>query len=150
MVRVVTSDKRKGCNKARKCVFLGYKEGLKGWIFQTYDTRRIIKSGDATFYEGEWLPQGIQRLSDSETQVTTGYSDPNNKFATLADDEDKDADVPQPYTHDEDLSEDMNPNPNYGEDEPMDSDGEHTYPHRLQDLHHPRPLCRQRHYPVQS
>ena len=60
------------------------------------------------------MPQGIQRLSDSETQVTTSYSDPNNKFATLADDEDKDADVPQPYTHDEDSSEDMNPNPNYG------------------------------------
>ena len=99
MVRVASNDKRKGGDKARKCLFLGYKEGLEGWVFKSYDTGRIIKSGDATFHEGEWLPQGIQRLSNSETQETTCYRDPNNTFAALDDGDDSDED-PNDETND--------------------------------------------------
>lgn len=55
----------KGHDKAKLCTFLGYRDGLKGYLFEDRKTKRIIKSGDAVFYEGEWKRNGIQNLADS-------------------------------------------------------------------------------------
>jgi Reverse transcriptase (RNA-dependent DNA polymerase) len=60
-VRVINPTKM--ADKARLCTFLGYKRGLKGCIFEDKITKRIIKSGDAVFYEGNWSIHGIQRIT---------------------------------------------------------------------------------------
>ena len=64
-VRIVTQNMKKGGAKSHKCIFLGYREGLKGYVFQTTKTKRIITNGDATFYEGDWLVSGIKRFDFS-------------------------------------------------------------------------------------
>ena len=46
-VRVI--NPHKGEDKVRLCTFLGYQDGLKGYIFLDKITRRIIRSGDAVF-----------------------------------------------------------------------------------------------------
>ena len=58
--RIVDSLKRKGGDESHHCLFLGYREGLKGYVFQNVRTKRIITNGDATFYEGDWLVNGEQ------------------------------------------------------------------------------------------
>ena len=60
-VRVIAPGK--GADKAHFCTFLGYRDGLKGFIFQNKKTKQILKSGDAAFYEGDWLVNGIQRVT---------------------------------------------------------------------------------------
>jgi hypothetical protein len=58
---------RKGGDKARKGLFLGYRDGLKGYLFEMYDTKRMVKSQNAAFYEGDWIRDGIKRISDDQT-----------------------------------------------------------------------------------
>ena len=74
-VRVVTQEKRKGGDKAHPCTFLGYREGLKGYIFESKKTQRIVTNGDAVFYEGDWLINGIKRF-DFETPLCTRPTSP--------------------------------------------------------------------------
>ena len=74
-VRIVTNSKRKGGPKAHHCIFLGYREGLKGYVFQNVKTKRIISNGDATFYEGDWLVNGLQRF-DFTTNAGTRTATP--------------------------------------------------------------------------
>ena len=61
-VRTVTQNRRKGGDKSHPCTFLGYREGLKGYVFQDKRTKRIINNGDATFYEGDWIVNGVKRF----------------------------------------------------------------------------------------
>ena len=74
-VRVVTQKTRKGGDKSHPCTFLGYREGLKGYIFETKKTKRIVTNGDAVFYEGDWLINGIKRF-DFKTPLCTLPSSP--------------------------------------------------------------------------
>ena len=74
-VRVVTQNKRKGGDKAHPCTFLGYREGLKGYIFENKKTKRLITNGDAIFYEGDWLIDGVKRF-DFSTPLCTIPSTP--------------------------------------------------------------------------
>lgn len=66
-VRIVTQNKTKGGPKSHHCLFLGYREGLKGYVFQNVRTKRIISSGDAHFYEDPCLVNGVQRFDLSRT-----------------------------------------------------------------------------------
>ena len=66
-VRIPDTQKRKGKAKAKLCTFLGYRFGLKGYIFEDKVTKRIIKSGDAIFYEGNWITNGIHHIDDGST-----------------------------------------------------------------------------------
>ena len=66
----------KGQDKSRLCTFLGYQEGLKGYIFLDNKTRRIIKSGDAKFYEGDWNANGIERISDDIARTKEAIVNP--------------------------------------------------------------------------
>ena len=63
LVRIPSTSRRKGDDKAELCTFLYYRDGVKpGWTFRSERTNRLITSGDAIFYEGDWLPNGIQTL----------------------------------------------------------------------------------------
>jgi hypothetical protein len=62
-VRIVTNNKRKGGPKSHHCIFLGYREGLKGYVFEKVRTKRIITNGDATFYD----------RANSTTNATISY-----------------------------------------------------------------------------
>ena len=56
----------KGKDKAVLCTFVGYQDGLKGYLFLNKATGCVVKSGDAMFYEGNWNVSGVQRIKDSK------------------------------------------------------------------------------------
>ena len=62
LIRIVTSNQRKGKDKTQLATYVGHRTGIKGWVFLTNKTKRLVTSSDATFYEGDWLPQGVQTL----------------------------------------------------------------------------------------
>ena len=72
-VRVVTQNKRKGAPISHHCIFLGYKEGIKGYVFEDTRTKRIITNGDATFYEGDWIVNGVKRFDFSTKHTPSIY-----------------------------------------------------------------------------
>ena len=61
-VRVPSTRRQTGDSKSKLCTFLGYTTGLKGYVFLDKETNRIVTSGDAIFYEGNWITHGIKRL----------------------------------------------------------------------------------------
>ena len=103
MIRIPKGRRRKGGHKAQKAVFLGHKEGLKGYIFETYKSKRMVKTGDAKFLEGDWLPQGIQRINSSlsnflpQNTPTNGdtHDDTHDDAGDDVDDESDDEDTPR-------------------------------------------------------
>ena len=38
-------------NKDEKCIFIGYKDGVKGYKLQNLETKKIVYSGDVVFRE---------------------------------------------------------------------------------------------------
>lgn len=63
LIRVPTNKKRKGKNKSKLATYLGHRDGLKGWVFETYATKKIVTSRDVDFYEGDWLVTGVKTLN---------------------------------------------------------------------------------------
>ena len=95
-VRVPNSRRRKGGDKAEACTFLYYKDGVKpGWTFRTQTTGRNILSSDAIFYEGDWLPNGIQKLGALfQDQLAESAESGNEVENPHSDDDDSDDEEP--------------------------------------------------------
>ena len=56
----VPSDKRsKLYTKSKKCIFLGYKKGVKGYKFWDPDDKKVVNSTDAVFH-GQFMLQRNQ------------------------------------------------------------------------------------------
>lgn len=49
----VRTEHSKGANKAKLCIFLGYSDGLKGYVLIDKNTGKVLRSGDAKFYEDD-------------------------------------------------------------------------------------------------
>lgn len=75
-------------SSAKRCLFLGYRTGLKGYLFQDYQTKRVIKSGDAKFVEHECLHHAIPRHSptpESHTEHLASTDDDSSDTSSVAD-----------------------------------------------------------------
>ena len=109
-VRVVTQNKRKGGDKSHPCTFLGYREGLKGYVFENKKTKRILKNGDAIFYEGDWLLNGVKRfdfLEDRTPSTSTAYGlPPSSPSSDSEGDSDCDSDSDHNMTDGSDSDDD--------------------------------------------
>ena len=134
LVRVPDKKKRNGADKAELCSFLGYVKGSKpGWRFRTKDSRTIITSGDATFFEGDWLPQGIQRLTntlDAPKHVRwTTDEETTEEESSDSDDSDGDEDSDEDVNNEQDdiLIQDDEPHnegPSHDDDSSPESEDE--------------------------
>ena len=120
-VRIVTKNKSKGNSKSHHCLFLGYREGLKGYVFQNIRTKRIITSGDAKFYEGNWLINGIQRFDFSMKPSPPPPPPPTTRFPSTI----VDAEIPHDYTNKNETSS-SDDDSQSSEDDESDSSGDDT------------------------
>ncbi len=121
-VRVHQSDNRKGGNRAKRCIFLGYKAGLKGYMFKTKDTGQIITSGDATFHEGtihtvESIKQLVKSMRNEEAKVNQWKRRPTNS-QTMTHDDDENTKMQRSY--DDDASDDDDTRSHNGNPKPND------------------------------
>ena len=101
-MRIPNEQRRKGDSKSQLCTFIGYRESLKGYLFLTNRTKRVIKSGDAKFHEGDWLPQGVQKFETLVPQVAETDAVPLKRYQHIApndDDGDDDSDEETELKH---------------------------------------------------
>lgn len=50
----IPRDRNKFAARSRKCIFIGYSHGKKGWRLYDMDTREIFNSRDVVFYENHF------------------------------------------------------------------------------------------------
>jgi hypothetical protein len=76
-VHVVKENRSKLDNKAKKCIFVGYKDGMKGYKLWNLETKKIVYSREGVFREvkdvpkHEFLPEKIEfELDDAKYEST--------------------------------------------------------------------------------
>lgn len=72
-VHVLDSQRSKSDAKARKCIFIGYDEGKKGWKCMDPNTLFFVVSRDVVFYEISlyYKKDGIDRASFTELPISS-------------------------------------------------------------------------------
>jgi hypothetical protein len=56
-VHVPMEKRSKLDNKAEKCVFIGYQDGLKGYKIWKLETKKVVYSQDVVFREVKYVPK---------------------------------------------------------------------------------------------
>ncbi|KAE9610159.1 putative RNA-directed DNA polymerase [Lupinus albus] len=67
----LTRNRQKLDARARKCIFIGYKFGTKGFLLQDIKTREIFLSRNVVFHEHTFPYQPSQSLESHETTTPT-------------------------------------------------------------------------------
>ena len=56
-VHVPKENRSKLDNKVEKCIFIGYKDGVKGYKIWNPETKKIVYSQDVVFREVKYVPK---------------------------------------------------------------------------------------------
>ena len=66
-------------SRSRRCIFVGYPHGKKGWKVYDMETGEIFVSRDVIFHEETHPYARIERIAEKDEQKTLGWS-PNEFF----------------------------------------------------------------------
>ena len=67
-VHVPKEKRTKLDNKSKRCIFIGYKDGLKGYKIWNSETRKVVYSRDVVFREVKDVVKQIQKRKSHKLQ----------------------------------------------------------------------------------
>jgi len=76
----ITNNKNKFNSRSRKCIFLGFKNGIKGYVILDVKTREIFISRDVIFHEGTFiqLENNTDQLIYEENHLCLPFENASN------------------------------------------------------------------------
>jgi len=76
----ITNNRNKFDSRSRKCIFLGFENGIKGYVFLDVKTREIFISRDVIFHEGTFihLENRTDQLISKENHLCLPFENASN------------------------------------------------------------------------